>query len=487
MKHFAPGAIAPFAQPALDMGNPIFDTDSYKLSHFTQYPEGTEYVSSYIEPRKAWDEIDRVLFFGLQAELMKLAGAIITQERLDEAAPFLKAHGFDIFVAGWQHIIDAHGGRLPVLIEALPEGTLAPVSVPQLRIRNTDPKVYWLVSYLETRLLRAIWYGSTVASLSHFVVGKIRHRMELTDGTQLGAEFKLHDFGARGATTAEAAALGGAAHLVNSFGTDTIAGLVMARNAYGAEIAGFSIPASEHSTMTALGEAGELAQFTRMLDMNPEGIVACVSDSYDLMRAVKSYWGDALRDKILERDGTLVVRPDSGDPIEIVPDVIEALMARFGYTTTEQGYRLLNGKVRVIQGDGVDKDSITEIMDAMMDRGLAIGNIAFGMGGGLLQKVNRDSFGYAMKASAIWRDGAWHDVFKDPKTANGTKTSKRGVQGAMKTDSGAFVARPAANIPPGADALRPVFRDGEILRFSSFEDIRARAWPGVPGFDPAAG
>ena len=167
-------------------------------------------------------------------------------------------------------------------------------------------------------------------------------------------------------------------------------------------MAGFSIPASEHSTMTAAGEDGELNQMRRFLHNNPTGIIACVSDSYDLMRAVKDYWGDALKDDVLARDGVLVVRPDSGDPLEIVPDVIEALMAKFGYSLTKQGYRILPEKVRVIQGDGVNKDSILQIMDVMIERGLAIGNIAFGMGGGLLQKVDRDSFGYAMKASAVY-------------------------------------------------------------------------------------
>ncbi|PJI86383.1 nicotinamide phosphoribosyltransferase [Yoonia maricola] len=481
MKDQSTGAAALFDNPvAID--NLIFDTDSYKLSHFSQYPEGTKFVSSYIEPRRAWGPIDQVMFFGLQIELAKLAGQAVTQDMLDEAAPFLKAHGFDVFIEGWQYIVDAHNGRLPVLIEAMPEGTLAPVSVPQLRIENTDPNCYWLVSYLETRLLRAVWYPSTVGSLSHYVVGMIRARLEQTDGSQAGAEFKLHDFGARGAASNEAAGIGGAAHLVNSFGTDTIAGLVYARNFYGADMAGFSIPASEHSTMTAAGEAGELDQMRRFLAANPAGLIACVSDSYDLMRAVKDYWGDALKEAVLARDGVLIVRPDSGDPVEIVPDVIEALMAKFGYVTTANGYRLLNDKVRVIQGDGVDKGSIVAIMDAMIARGLAIGNIAFGMGGGLLQKVDRDSFGYAMKASAIFYDGAWHDVFKDPKTANGAKRSKKGKQGAMRSDSGAFVARPAANIPLGADALEPVFRDGRILKVHSFAEVRARAWPEAPGF-----
>lgn len=195
------------------------------------------------------------------------------------------------------------------------------------------------------------------------------------------------------------------------------------------------------------------------------------------MRAVKEYWGGALKSDVLARDGVLVVRPDSGDPLEIVPDVIEALMAKFGYSLTNQGYRILPEKVRVIQGDGVNKDSIVQIMDVMLDRGLAIGNIAFGMGGGLLQKADRDSFGYAMKASAIYRGGKWHEVFKDPVTAKGSKTSKKGKQGVMRTDTGKFVARPAANIPKGAEALEPVFCNGEIIKVQTFEQIRAIAWP----------
>ncbi|MEP4638763.1 MAG: nicotinamide phosphoribosyltransferase domain-containing protein, partial [Yoonia sp.] len=220
---------------AVAVDNILFDTDSYKLSHFSQYPEGTQFVSSYVEPRRAWGQIDKVMFFGLQIELAKLAGRVITQAMLDEAVPFLKAHGFDIFIDGWQYIIDTYDGRLPILIEALPEGTLAPVSIPQIRIENTDPNCYWLVSYLETRLLRAIWYPSSVASLSYFVMNSIRDRLELTDGDPAGAEFKLHDFGARGATCFDAAGIGGAAHLVSSLGTDTIAGLVYARNFYGAD------------------------------------------------------------------------------------------------------------------------------------------------------------------------------------------------------------------------------------------------------------
>jgi len=478
-------AIALFANP-VDPDNPILDTDSYKLSHFSQYPEGTEYVSSYIEARSPNGKMDKVVFFGLQMELAKLQGAVVTQESLDQITPFLKAHGFDIFVEGWQRIIDVHGGRLPIRIEAMDEGTVAPVSMPQLRIVNTDPKAGWLVSYLETRLLRAVWYASTVCSISHYLVGEIRTRLVVTDGADAGAEFKLHDFGARGASSFETAAIGGVAHLVNSFGTDTTPALAYARNFYGADMAGFSIPATEHSTMTAAGRDGEVAQIKRFLESNPAGLCSFVADSYDLFSLIKDGLGGPLKAMIENRDGIAVVRPDSGNPVEIVPDVIEALMAVFGYTTTAQGYRLLNSKVRVIQGDGINPESLVAIMDAMMARGLAIGNIAFGMGGALLQKVTRDDFGYAMKASAICVNGVWRDIYKDPITAKGAKRSKRGIQGAMVNDSGEFVARPAANIPEGYDALTEVFLNGAITKLHRIEDIRARAWPGVPGFDAAA-
>jgi len=471
---------------AVNFASPVFDTDSYKLSHFTQYPDGTQNVSSYIEARRPWGDVDYVLFFGLQIELAQLRGEVIRQEDLDEAVPFLADHGFTINAAGWQHIIDAHGGRLPIEIDALDEGVLAPVCVPQLRIRATDPACNWLVSYLETRLLRAVWYASTVATVSHYVLGRIREKMTITDGESAGAEFKLHDFGARGASSFEAAAIGGSAHLVSSFGTDTAPALGLARNIYGAAMAGFSIPASEHSTMTALGEEGELKQFERMLDNHPTGLVACVSDSYDLFRAVNDYWGDALKDRIMGREGTLVVRPDSGEPTEIVPAVIEALIDKFGCTVNAQGYRVLPDQVRVIQGDGVNPRSIVAIMDALIERKIAVSNVAFGMGGALLQKVDRDTFGYAMKASAIQIEDTWHDVFKDPKTAKGSKTSKRGIQGAVIGPDGRLTACRASEIPDGLDQLRPVFRDGQILRRHRFDEIRARAWPGLAGFDIAA-
>ena len=220
------------------------------------------------------------------------------------------------------------------------------------------PAAYWLPSYLETSLLRAIWYPTTVATNSWANVELIGAALEKTDGSREGLPFKLHDFGARGATSREQAGIGGAAHLIASLGTDTVSGLLFARNYYGADMAGFSIPAAEHSTMTSWGgEPGEVEAMENMLTQFPTGLVAVVSDSYDLMHAINHHWGETLREQVLARDGILVVRPDSGEPTEIVPAVIEALMDKFGEQTTSTGYRLLNDKVRVIQGDGIPRKS----------------------------------------------------------------------------------------------------------------------------------
>lgn len=484
----APVSPALFADPApIDPGNFLLDVDSYKIAHAGMYPEDLTHLSAYIEARHPWAApegapaaatIDEIVFFGLQVALARLAGPVVTQAMVDEAAPFLTAHGLAPQLSGWQRIVDVHGGHLPVEIAALPEGARVAPGVPQVRIENTDPELPWLVTWLETRLLRTVWYASTVASLSAHVMGAIRERMKITDGTDAGAAFKLHDFGGRGATAFESAALGGLAHLVNALGTDTVPALALGRNVYGAEMAGFSIPASEHSVMTVRGEERECAQMRRILEAHPTGLVACVSDSYDLMRAVRDYWGSDLREAVLARSGTLVIRPDSGDPVEIVPQVIEALMAAFGEEKTDTGYRILPPQVRVIQGDGIDRVSVLDIMEAMMARGLAIGNIAFGMGAGLLQKLDRDSFSYAAKVSAARHgSGPWEPVRKDPVTAAGAKTSKAGRQAAVRSAEGRIVAAQADSLPTWIDALQPVFRDGVILKAWTLAHVRARAWP----------
>ncbi|WP_068313092.1 nicotinate phosphoribosyltransferase [Polycladidibacter hongkongensis] len=457
--------------------NPLLDTDSYKYSHHRQYPPATEHVSAYVEARKPSAGINNILFFGLQMELAKLRGPVVTHALIDEAEPFITAHGLTANIASWRKIVDKHGGRLPVRIDALPEGTFTPIRTTMMRITNTDPEFPWLPTFLETRLLRSIWYPSTVATISYTCLQEIRRAMLETDGDTTGFEFKLHDFGARGASSFDTVGRGGAAHLIGSMGTDSMSGLVYARNYYDADMAGFSIPASEHSTMTSWGgEAGELTAMANMLDQYPTGLVACVSDSFDLFHAIEKYWGDALKDKVLQRDGVLVVRPDSGNPVEIVPQVIEALGAVFGFHETSKGYKLLHDKVRVIQGDGVSPSSIRAIMEEMKKRKLAIGNIAFGMGGALLQKVNRDTFGFAMKASAICRDGQWQDVFKAPATSlHQGKASRPGRQATIFTATGVLSSVRVEELDGREDLLQLAFENGELTKYQTFDQVRAQA------------
>jgi len=236
--------------------------------------------------------------------------------------------------------------------------------------------------------------------------------------------FKLHDFGFRGVSSVESAAIGGAAHLVNFKGTDTMAALVCADECYGEAMAGYSIPASEHSTMTSWGRERECDAMKNMLEKYPKGIVACVSDSYDVFKACTDYWGTALKETIEKREGVLVVRPDSGEIPQIVIDVLDKLASKFECTTTSTGHKLLPPCIRVIQGDGIDIKSLELILKTMKDKGYAADNLAFGSGGALLQKLNRDTNKCAFKCSYALVGDTGVDVVKDPITDPGKDPRK---------------------------------------------------------------
>ncbi|MEN7341437.1 MAG: nicotinate phosphoribosyltransferase [Pseudomonadota bacterium] len=454
------------------MINPILNIDSYKASHYLQYPPGAEFVSSYIESRGG--EYEESVFFGLQMFLKRYLSQPITREHIEEAEAVLSAHGLPFNRAGWLHILDAHGGRLPLEVEAVPEGTRMPVSNVMVQVRNTDPAVPWLTSYIETAMLRAIWYPTTIATRSFECRETIKRAMLETADSLDGIEFKLHDFGARGVSSMESAEAGGAAHLLSFMGTDTINGITALRRYYAAEMPGFSIPAAEHSTITCWGQERELDAYRNMLQQfaGPEKTVAIVSDSYDLFHAIEHLWGGELKDAVINNGGTVVIRPDSGDPADIVCESIRKLMDRFGYRENSKGYLVLPDYVRVIQGDGISPAQIRQILAVMKIHRFSADNVAFGMGGELLQNVNRDTMKFAMKASAIRVDGQWSDVYKDPVTDKG-KRSKRGRL-ALVASKGAFMTVREADAPAGGNLLRPVFRDGELLIDDTFDDIRAR-------------
>lgn len=459
------------------MTNLILATDSYKHSHFLQYPPEARVISAYGESRPN-DFAGEVLFLGLQPYLLDYLARPVTAADIDEAEAICAAHGVPFNRAGWQAIVADHGGHLPLEIAALPEGTLAPTGVPLFQVMNTDERMPWLTTFVETALLRAVWYPTTVGTLSRKCKRIIAAGLDKTsDNAAAQLPFKLHDFGARGVSSGESAGLGALAHLVNFSGTDTLEGILAARRYYGADMPGFSIPAAEHSTMTAWGRAREEAAYANMLDrFDGEGaLVAVVSDSYDLDNAVEHIWGEHLRGRVQARKGTLVVRPDSGDPVDTPARTLQRLWEAFGGTVNSKGYRVLDPHVRVIQGDGMNVESIERLVGRLVVDGFAIDNIAFGMGGGLLQQVNRDTLRFAMKANAMRdADGVWHDVSKRPST-DLAKASKAGRQ-AVVEESGRLVARRSDEVAPESDWLKPVWRNGELLVRHSFEELRRRAW-----------
>lgn len=456
------------------MRNLILSSDSYKFSHFRQYPPGTQTVSAYLEARTN-PFSPSVLFFGLQAFLLDYLApaARVTAEDVEEAEALITAHGVPFNAEGWREI--AQVGYLPLEIRALPEGTVAPCAVPLIEVVNTDPRFCWLATFIETSLLRAVWYPTTVATLSQKAKAIILAGLRKSSDDPAGQiPFKLHDFGARGVSSGESAALGGLAHLVNFRGTDTVEALVAARRFYSEPMAGFSIPAAEHSTMTSWGRSREVDAYANMLSAFPSGLVAVVSDSYDLDTAVRDIWGGQLRERVLSRDGTLVIRPDSGDPVTTPVRVLDMLWERFGGSVNSKGYRVLDRHVRVIQGDGMNLKTIGLLADAVMTAGFSLDNIAMGMGGGLLQQVNRDTLRFAMKADAIEDvDGVWHDVSKAPST-DLSKSSKAGRQ-AVVVENGVLVARRKDLTPEALDQLRPVWRNGTLLVEDTLGIIRERA------------
>lgn len=399
-------------------------------------------------------------------------GRVVTKEKIDYAQEFLSDHFGNSAIfnrEGFEYIERVHGGRLPVRIKAVLEGTKVTPRNVLFTIENTDKNTPWITNYLET-LLSLVWYPTTVATQSRIMREVIMKYLDETGDPSL-INFKLHDFGFRGSTSVESAGIGGAGHLVNFLGTDTLQALRVARDHYHEKMAGFSIPAAEHSTITSWGKEAEGQAFKNMLEQFPEGLVAVVSDSYDIYNAVSNLWGKELKQKVLERNGTLVVRPDSGDPKTVVVEVLKLLGESFGYTLNQKGYKVLDPHVRVIQGDGIDRYSLPEILEHMKQNLWSADNIAFGSGGGLLQKMNRDTCKFAVKCSAVNIDGQWHDVFKDPITDPGKKSKA----GRMKLIQNQNTFETVHEDNPNQDQLVTVFENGELMIDQNFADIRARA------------
>jgi nicotinamide phosphoribosyltransferase len=458
--------------------NPLLRTDSYKYSHWAQYPNGLTKLEAYVESRGS--DIGYSLMFGLQYFLKEYLSKPFTMDNIYEAAAFAEKHfgRKDVFpIEDFKYILSEHKGYFPIQIDAVPEGSVIPALNVLMRVKSTDPKVPWIVSWIETQLLRAVWYGTTVATNSFAAKKTIYEFLEKT-ADYPGAEilFKLHDFGARGVSSHESAMIGGAAHLINFSGTDTCEGIAMLTDYYDAKnMCGFSIPATEHSTMTTWGRDNEEAAFRNMLQhFGGRGMLwACVSDSYDIYNATSELWGNRLLKEVQDSGSTLVVRPDSGDPREVVRDVVERLAIAYGSEVNTKGYKVLRG-VRVIQGDGVNNQSIRAILEELTQYGWSASNVAFGMGGALLQRVDRDTQKFAYKVCLATIDGKEVPVYKDPITA-AFKKSKRGHLILNPHEDGSFETIDIqANPSYGGynDLLRTVYYNGTRKNMQNLDSIR---------------
>jgi nicotinamide phosphoribosyltransferase len=459
--------------------NLLLLSDSYKESHWMMLPEGTQKVYSYFESRKG-AEFPYTVFFGLQMTLKKyLAGIVITQSDIDSADKFCKEHfGMDIFNRKmWEKIVNVYGGKLPLKIKAVPEGFPVSIGNVMMTVENTDDDCAPLTNFVET-LLTHVWYSSNVATISRDLKMYLKRAFEISSDNPTALNFMLHDFGFRGVSSVESAGIGGAGHLVNFMGTDTIIAITYAQRYYGAGMAGFSVPASEHSVMTSLGEVGELEMIRSLLKKFPKGIISIVSDSYNIKRVVSEYL-PALKAEIMARDGKVVIRPDSprekGDTAAAqVLWLANSLYEFFGGNVNTKGFKVLNPHLGLIYGDGLSPAEIKDCIKALVLAGFSAETSVYGMGGGLLQKHNRDTQCSAFKCSAQLRNGKWIDICKKPLDI--TKASKAGrLKLVWGQGSHGALLTTVPESDPRPDVLVTVFENGEIVKNWTWEEVRANA------------
>ena len=451
--------------------NLILDVDSYKVTHFNQYPQNTKKLYAYIEARNLNSE--ELIFFGLQAFVKKYLLNPITQDDIDEAEKFLLSHIGVFNRDDWEYILNEHGGFLPIEIKSLDEGTVTNKKIPLLDITNTDEKVPWLVTYIETALLRSLWYPSSVATISREIKKIIfRYLDDTCTNFDDQLPFKLHDFGARGVSSYESSRIGGAAHLLNFLGSDTVEGAMFLKDYYDGTDISYSIPASEHSTITAWGKDNENKAHENIINQFLlEGkVIASVIDSYNTFETASKTISSELKEKIINSKGTLVVRPDSGKLPDTIIELLNTLSSEenFGYTLNSKGYKELPSYIRVIQGDGVDKNSIEDILISMKENNYSAANITFGMGGALLQKLDRDTYSFAMKVSAIHNGNTWKDVYKEPSNDK-TKNSRRGRFAIVQNDELEVVDLEKLN---QTNLLKTRYKDGKLYNETDLKVIR---------------
>lgn len=466
--------------------------DFYKVSHREQYPEGTTTVYSTWTPRRSLIKgIDSVVFFGLQAfvkeYLIDYFNDNFFNRPKDEVVSEYKRvikHTLGQENPYTKHIEELHDlGYLPITIRALPEGTIVPLRVPCMTIENTHKDFFWLTNYLETLISCNLWQPSTSATIAHKYRMILDEYAELTSDCPEAVAFQAHDFSMRGMANVDAAAASGCGHLLSFNGTDTIPAILYAEKYYGAniekELVGTSIPATEHSVMCAYGQ-DELASYKRLItEVYPKGFVSIVSDTWDFWNVVTTVL-PKLKDDIMNRDGRVVVRPDSGDPVKIIcgdpesedPTVraglVETLYNIFGGVKNSKGFIELDPHIGAIYGDSITLDRAKEICEKLMNKGYASTNVVLGVGSFSYQYNTRDTFGFAIKSTFCVVKGEEREIFKDPKTDTSKfkKSQKGRVVVGMKNGEltyldGLNTEEWAENLP--SDMLIPVLISGKMF------------------------
>ena len=486
--------------------NPLTAIDFYKADHRRQYPIGTTQVYSNFTARSdkyanvLKEDFDhKVVFFGLQYLLKNFLidswnKGFFNKKKSNIVSKYKKRMDSSLGKGTicTKHIEDLHDlGYLPIKIKALPEGERVPIGVPVLTLVNTHPKFFWLTNYLETVISSYLWKPITSATIAFEYKKLLTKYAQKTGGLIDFVKFQAHDFSFRGMSCLQDAALSGLAHLTSFVGTDTVPAIDLAEDYYGAdsdiELVGCSVPATEHSVMCMGTKEGELNTFESLIkETYPSGIVSIVSDTWDFWKVVTEYM-ETLKDEILSRDGKVVIRPDSGDPVKIIvgdPDApvgtpehegaVSCLWKTFGGTYTDKNYKVLDSHIGLIYGDSITLERAKLILEGLEKKGFSSCNVIFGVGSYTYQMVTRDTFGFAMKATSGIVNGERRDIFKNPKTDSGSKKSAKGLL-CVEKEKGEFVLyEEQSEEQEKLGQLETVFLDGKIVNRTSLSSVRMR-------------
>lgn len=477
--------------------NPLFLKDFYKTDHRRQYPEGTTLVYSNFTPRSnkyAYKDSNEVVVFGVQYLIKEYLISQWNENFFNKPLnELLEEYSSIIPDVPTDHIVALHNlGYLPIEIKSLPEGSLCQIGVPMVTIKNTKPEFFWLTNFLETLFSNILWKPMTSATTAYIYRKEFERHSELTGSPSDFIQWQGHDFSYRGMSGLEDACMSGAGHLLSFTGTDTIPAIPFLRDYYnGSGLIGASVPATEHSVMCMGGDGvGELETFKRLItEIYPKGVVSIVSDTWDFWKVMTEYL-PALKEEILARDGRVVIRPDSGDPVDIICGKViekfdylgqnqyetaeykgayELLWDTFGGTINEKGYKVLNSKVGLIYGDSINYDRQKSILSKLEAKGFTASNLVLGIGSFTYEYVTRDTYGFAMKATYGEVNHIGKEIYKDPKTDSGLKKSAKGL---LQVKDGKLKDQCTWEEESQSD-LQTVFLDGKLIKDFTLAEVRA--------------